>query len=1038
MKRFSCLLLLCLSSLPCVLSQSTNATLSGSVTDAAGSFISDAEIVIANDATGVVYSVVTNSSGLYFAPILPPGHYHVQVSKQGFKTIIKPNVILNVQSAIALNFALPVGATSESITVESASSLINTTDASVSTVIDSKFVENIPLNGRSFQDLISLTPGTVTQTPQNTQASIGYAGDFNVNGQRSESNYYTVDGVSGNAGAGNGFGGAQSGTSGALAASTALGTTQSLVSVDALQEFRVQTSTYSAEYGRSPGGQFSFATRSGTSTVHGSAFDYLRNNFFDANDWFNNYYQVPLAALRQNDFGGTVGGPLAVPGLLSTKDKTFFFVSYEGLRLTQPQAATIQYVPDSFLREQAPAALEPILNAFPVQNGTDYGSAANPGLAQFVRAYTLPSSIDSTSLRVDHNFGNNFQTFFRFSDTPSFTSSRSLSVLTQSHSNIQTYTFGATGQLRAHLVDEFRLGYTHSDAGVFGKLDSFGGAQVSDLATAAAQGSYSNPQLYFDLVVPGLGYTALSTTTANNQGRQWNIVDILSLDAGHQQFKFGMDYRRIVSPLVPATPLIEAIYFGPQAVLQNSATILLLERFIGATPIFEQFAAFAQDNWRATPTLNLSLGLRWEVSPPPTDQGGNDPFTLLGNVGNPSSLSLAPRGTPLWKTSWLNFAPRLGVAWSVHNTPGRETIIRTGGGVFYDSDNQVAINGFNGLGFSAYTESFGAALPVSQAALDFSPSTDPPYTNSSIFAFPEHLQLPYTLEWNASLEQALNKSQVLTISYVGSNGRRLVELQQLSLSAANPTFGTVFYIPSGITSNYQALQVQFQRSVNHGLHLLAAYTWSHSLDYGSNASALPVTRGNSDFDVRNSATAGLSWDVPPITSSKVASAALNHWGIDGRLTARTAFPITLEGNLLTDPSTGSQYYGNLNLVSGQPIYLHGAQYPGGRAINPDAFSTPSGNNQGAAPRNFVRGFGETQWNAAVRRTFPVYREATLQFRAEAFNILNHPNFGYVDPNLTDAMFGQATKMLNSSLGTLAPQYQQGGPRSMQFSLRLSF
>jgi hypothetical protein len=464
----------------------------------------------------------------------------------------------------------------------------------------------------------------------------------------------------------------------------------------------------------------------------------------------------------------------------------------------------------------------------------------------------------------------------------------------------------------------------------------------------------------------------------------------------------------------------------------------LLRGSLGAKPVFEQCAAFAQDNWRVRPNLSLSLGLRWEISPPPTDQDGNDAFTLLGNLGDPNSLQLAPRGTSLWKTSWLSFAPRLGVAWSVHNRAGWETIISTGGGVFYDSDNQAAINGFNGIGFSAFEVSFGTPLPVSQTALNFAPSTKPPFTNSSIFAFPEHLQLPYTLQWNVSLEQALHKSQTLTISYVGSNARRLVQLQQLDLAPVNPTFGTIFYIPSDVTSNYQALQVQFQRSVEHGLHLLAAYTWSHSLDFGSNASALPAVRGNSDFDVRNNATAGLSWDIPSVTSIKTASALVNHWGFDTRLTARSAFPITLQGNLLTDPATGSQYYGNLNLVAGQPLYLYGNQYPGGRAVNPSAFSTPDGNNQGSAPRNFVRGFGEAQWNSAIRRTFPIYRETTLQFRAEAFNILNHPNFGYVDPILTDATFGQATKMLNSSLGTMAAQYQQGGSRSMQFSLRLSF
>jgi Carboxypeptidase regulatory-like domain len=204
MKPFSCLLLLLVLCLvaPCVLSQSTSATISGGITDPTGNFITGASVLIVNDETGILYSVRSNSSGMYFVPILPPGHYHLQISKQGFKTIIKPDVVLNVQSAVALNFVLPIGATSQSITVEAGSSLLNTTDATVSTVIDRKFVENIPLNGRSFQDLISMTPGVVTQSPQTQYQAPGQNGDFSVNGQRTESNNYSVDGVSGNISAG--------------------------------------------------------------------------------------------------------------------------------------------------------------------------------------------------------------------------------------------------------------------------------------------------------------------------------------------------------------------------------------------------------------------------------------------------------------------------------------------------------------------------------------------------------------------------------------------------------------------------------------------------------------------------------------------------------------------------------------------------------------------------------------------------------------------------------------------------------------------
>lgn len=214
MMRCLVLLNLCLWS-GLSLSQSTDATISGGVTDQSGRLIPNAQVLIQNDATGVVYQSTTNTSGMYLVPVLPPGHYHVQVSKVGFKTIIKADVTLNVESAVALNFTLPVGATSESLTVEAGTSPVNTTDGSVSTVVDQKFVQNIPLNGRSLQDLISLTPGAVTQSPQ-SGSSLGYNGDFSVNGQRTESNYYTIDGVSGNTGAGNGSGGPQASSSGAV------------------------------------------------------------------------------------------------------------------------------------------------------------------------------------------------------------------------------------------------------------------------------------------------------------------------------------------------------------------------------------------------------------------------------------------------------------------------------------------------------------------------------------------------------------------------------------------------------------------------------------------------------------------------------------------------------------------------------------------------------------------------------------------------------------------------------------------------------
>jgi hypothetical protein len=1037
MRRIAAVLFV-LSLVSPLFAQEGSATLTGFVQDPTKAVISGVKVTAIDTATNQRFEATTNNDGSYSIVALPVGPYQMQIEKPGFKTILKVDLFLHTQDALQVNFEMAVGSTSESITVSGDTVNVNTTDASVSTVIDSKFVESIPLNGRSFQDLISMTPGVVTQSPQ-SGSSLAANGDFSVNGQRTESNNYSVDGVTGNITAGNGYGGPQPGTGGSLGGSTALGTTQSMISVDALQEFKVQSSTYSAEYGRSPGGQFSLVTRSGTNTVHGSAFDYLRNNFFDANDWFNDYYGKPTPALRQNDFGGTLGGPVIIPYVYDGRNRTFFFASYEGLRLTLPTAAVIQYVPDTFMRQQAPAAIQQILNAYPIQNGLDYGTSASPSLAQFIAPFSLPSKIDSTSVRLDHSLTSRHTLFFRFGDTPSSTSSRPYFSLERTRIDVQTYTLGATSQLSSKYDNEFRLGYDRSNSANQGTVDSFGGATPINLASALGAGSFPFAYPVVVLYFSGIGLSDFAVPNSTNLSRQWNLVDTVSVLRGHHNLKFGVDYRRIKSPLTPASPEPFVLFESAHSILNNSPNFAEVEISLPATPIFNETAAFAQEDWRVSSRLAFSLGLRWEVNPPPSESHGNDAYTLLGSISDPSSLTLAPRGTPLWKTTWFNFAPRIGLAWTVNDSAGRETVIRTGAGVFYDNLNQVAAQGYEGLGFTAYDIVSNPSLPFTPAQLNVPVSVSPPYTAGIVYAFPAHIQQPYTLQWNTSIQQALGKVQSLNISYVGANGRRLIAEQQLSLTSLNPNFGDVDYLPSGITSNYQALQVQFQRSVAHGVKALASYTWSHSIDFGSSATELQLTRGNSDYDVRNNLQGGLSWDLPRSGTSKTLAVLINDWALDGRISARTSFPVTLTGSSYVDPSTGNLYYGGLNLVSNQPIYLYGAQYPGGRIINKAAFSVPSNATVvGNAPRNFVRGFGATQLNLAARREFHLHDSIALQFRAEAFNILNHPNFGYVDPTYTDATFGQATQMLNASLGTVASQYQQGGPRSMQFALKLHF
>lgn len=1045
--------LLCLFLQTNAFADATSASISITLSDSSGALITDASMMIRNTETNQIQQAKSGRDGSARFPYLKAGRYTVIVSKAGFADLKVDNIVLNVGDQKVLELQLKIGSSDQAVTVDGSGLTINTTDASVSTVVDRTFVANMPLNGRSFQDLISMTPGVNTASPQGTQGSgsIGSSGDFSVNGQRTQANYYTVDGVSANVGAGNGYGASSAGVSGGLAAGTAFGTTQSLASVDELQEFRVTSSTYSAEYGFGPGGQFGLLTRSGTDVLHGTTYDYLRNDFFDANDWFNNHYAKPRPALRQNDFGGTLGGSVWLPRVYDGRKSTFFFASYEGLRITQPQAASIQYVPDSYMRQQAASVLQPILNAFPLQNGIDFGSAATPSLAQFITSYSLPGSINSTSIRFDHTFFPQLSSFFRFSNTASSTTSRAESVLTSLKFNTRTYTLGATSALSPATANEFRLGFAHSEAANAGLIDGFEGAQPIDLRSAMGASAYEHALPEFIFIFAGIGSPALAPQAAQNLQSQWNVADSVTLTVPGHLTKLGIDYRWIRSPKTPSSPLAEAVYQTATQVSTNSATEGFVQVKQPAVPIFQQFAAFVQEEWTPRRFVTISAGLRWELSPPPSAEGGNVPYTLTGYIGDPSNLHIAPKGSPLWTTAKYNFAPRLGVAWIAHSTSGLETVLRAGGGVYFDSSNEVAAQGYSGIGYTTssvygYGTLPAFSLPFLPAQLAIKPSVTPPYTAASVYAFPSNMQSPYTIQWNVSTEQSLGTQQSLTVSYIGSSGRRLVGEQQLSLHALNPNFGTVIYFPNHITSSYQALQLKFQRSVARGLHALVAYTWSHSLDFGSNDTSLPLERGNSDFDVRHNFQAGMSWDIPAPRSGNFGHVLFSGWGLDGRVLARTAFPITLNGNFETDPNTGNQFYSGVNYDSSRPVYLYGNQYPGGKALNGGAnntrnpaFTAPSGQNvSGTAPRNFVRGFGLEQLNLGMRRAFPVYRRTSLQFRAEAFNLLNRPNFGYVDPLLTDATFGQSTTMLNGSLGTVAAQYQQGGSRSMQFELKLQF
>src|SRR5215467_11413678 len=445
-----------------VCAQSTNASLSGLVIDASKARIAGAMIAAISSATNIRDETTTNATGEYYLPSLLPGTYRIEVEKNGFKTLVRPDVTLHVQDVLNITFEMMVGSASESITVAGGAPLLNTSGAAVSTLVDNRFVENMPLNGRSFSALIDLTPGVVL-----VNNNFFEEGQFSVNGQRPDANYFTVDGVSANLGTPvSSFG--QGGT-GQLPATNAFAGFSNLVSLDALQEFRIQTSTFAPEFGRTPGAQVSVVTKSGTNAFHGTAFEYFRNDILDANDWFADNKGLKKPALRQNDFGGALGGPII-------KDKLFFFSSYEGLRIRQPQIAN-SYVPSLNTRQSAPAAVQPLLNAFPQPTGSNCPNCPT-GTAAFAAGYSDPASLDSYSARGDYVLSRRVNLFGRYSDAPSSIVQRGGGHFQTAYSNLnhtkahtQTLTAGANASITSHAINELRFNYSLSHGQSFLTID---------------------------------------------------------------------------------------------------------------------------------------------------------------------------------------------------------------------------------------------------------------------------------------------------------------------------------------------------------------------------------------------------------------------------------------------------------------------------------------------------------------------------------------------------------------------------------------
>lgn len=1054
-RRFQVLLFATLLSL-CVASfgQSDNATISGTITDPSGAVVPGAKVMLSNVDTGIATTAPSNQSGLYVLTNIHPGQYRMEVEKTGFKPIQLVDLTVQVQDALSRNFKLEVGAVGEIVTVNGAGEMLNTTSASVSTVIDDQFVQNMPLNGRSFQSLIALVPG-VTFTPSNSSSP----GQFSVNGQRTDANYFMVDGVSANIGAGTGsnMGDTIGGTTPGW---TIQGGTNGLVSVDAMQEFRIETSSYAPEFGRTPGGQISVVTKSGTNQWHGDAFDYLRNDVFDARDWFNHVPAVK-PPLRQNDFGGTLGAPI-------WKNRTFFFFSYEGLRLLLPQTATGNFlIPAARVLCPSSGALptlcvsavwKPLVDSEPIPNGPVNSDGMT---APLTAAYSVPTNLDATSLRVDHDLTRRINLFMRYNHAPSNSAGRYWSEPYNYQANTDTATAGATINFGATKVDDLRANWSRSTGSGNQYSDNFMGAVAPPASAVFGPYNAANTQTIWSDSFDSLGIR--EGIFVGNVQRQFNVIDSFSMTKGTHQLKFGVDWRRLTPTALFAPNNIGS--FGDAYSNMQASTLSQYNASASgpaADLLLNNLSFYAQDTWRTTNKLTLTYGTRWEIDPPPTQTNG-----LLYHVTGvfdtqPSEMVT----TPLYRTKLDSFAPRFGAAYLL--TP--KTVVRGGFGLFDD----LGVSGVVGsTATSAYPLSRSSGpvhgVPFNWNTLPVAPPFPNPLTppdgsqadngSGSVGSIDPNLGLPVTYQWNVAVERQLGKSQSLTVSYVGSAGRGLIRNDGIDPVASTSPWAVISVERNADRSDYKALQTEFQQRMSHGLQVLASYTFAKSMDSSSLdlggagiaaqtlaqlSNAADLNYGYSDFDVRSTYSGAVSYELPAPRWDKILDAVAQGWAADALIRGRSGYPFTVKSFSNVILLNGVQQYTRPNVVPGQPFWIATPGAAGGRVLNPAAFANVTNGLPGDEVRNSLRDWGAAQTDLAVRRRFKLTERVNLDFRAEYFNLFNHPMFTILGAtNWGPSFFGKASSTLGTAFagnnGSGQNQlYTPGRNRSGQFTLKVIF
>jgi len=981
------LLLLALSSL---LAAQDAAHLSGVIRDASGAVIRDATVTAVNVATGTRRSARSGEAGDYTLTPLTPGVYKVIVRKPGFQTAARLDLDLAAGDNVAVDFPLEIGSVREVVTITSGGDTMRTDNAVTGGIIGRNYYSLLPANGRTFTSLLDLVPA-VTPTP----ASGGEPGQFSASGQRPNTNYFTVDGLSANtAVTGSGlpaqFGGA------ALPAMTAFGSTHNLSSLDSVSEVQVQTSTFAPEHGRMPGAQIALTSRSGSNALHGSAYHVWRHEALSAADWFSNASGLRKASARLNEFGASIGGPVR-------RDRTFFFADLLHLRLMQPYVWR-SIVPSMEARAAATGAARAVLRAFPEPNGETLGG----GLARFNATASRPGELTNGSLRIDHALTAKINVFGRYNQAPS-SAERGLVNQELAYFRFRSLTMGATGVQGPSLSYDLRFNASSASA-----IGSWLPASPLDPSVVLPPSLTPNPNVY-GIAVKGAGEIISGRGGKNRQGQ---LAASASLDAFAEKhrLRFGMEYQRL-TPSRDERSISVAVDYG--SVLEMLAGRPPSARYAeaeAASSLIETLSFFVQDTWRPTASTSLTYGLRWEITPAPALRGGTlstfPTTTVPGFPGVPAPLG--PTGTaPMWPTRYGQVAPRLGIAQRL----GDSMVLRAGWGVFYNLGFSAATDPINGFPFNRWQ--FRSGEGAGPATVSF--------TGGAQVA--PQLRLPLAHHWNFAIERQLDAGSLLSVSYIGSSGQRL--LRREGVAAVDPRLADSFTSTNNGHSVYHGLAVHYRRPLSRRVQTIAAYTWSHAIDNGSwdsNVWLVDPTkpsdrdRASSSFDVRHSANVAVTWNV------------FRNWRASGVLRARTGFPVDVLSAQIP-LGLGYDNAGRPDLVTGQPVWIDDHTAPGGRRLNPAAF-VPREGLVGSLGRNAIRGIGMWQTDLAINREFKF-----VDFRIDAFNLLNRANFADPVRFLDSPLFGLSNAMHALMLGSgsarsgLAPSFQTGGPRTLQLTLR---